>query len=226
MCVNYRTVRPAGLATWLAEALPELLYPEEVFPGYAAPVIGRSKAGHPSVRVGQFGLVPPWAKDTTIARHTYNARIESVAEKPSFRRAWRNGHRCIVPMESFYEPNWQTGKAIRHAIRRVDGAPLAVAGLWSISPLLASPNPAGLSFTMLTMNADDHALMKTFHRPEDEKRMLIFLARPQWEAWLHAPVNEALGLISQLPADQLMATPDPLPPRQRTSPKLPRGVTS
>jgi hypothetical protein len=49
---------------------------------------------------GHFGLVPHWSPDTKIARHTYNARTETVVEKPSFRDAWKRGQRCIIPADA------------------------------------------------------------------------------------------------------------------------------
>ena len=56
--------------------------------------------------IGSFGLIPHWSKDNKIARHTYNARSETVAEKPSFRDAWKRGQHCIIPVQSFFEPDW------------------------------------------------------------------------------------------------------------------------
>lgn len=83
------------------------------------------------VETGLYGLVPYWAKDLTVGRHTYNARSETVAELPSFRDAWRRRQHCIVPMEAFYEPCWETGESVRWRIANADGTPMGVAGLWS-----------------------------------------------------------------------------------------------
>ena len=49
----------------------------------------------------------------TALRVASNARSETVAEKPSFRDAWAHGRRCIIPCESIFEPNWESGKAVR-----------------------------------------------------------------------------------------------------------------
>ena len=81
--------------------------------------------------LGQFGLIPHWATDSTIARHTYNARSETVAIKPSFRDAWKHGQRCIIPAEAFYEPDWRSGKAVPTRIACADGEPMGIAGLCS-----------------------------------------------------------------------------------------------
>lgn len=71
-----------------------------------------------------YGLVPRWAKDLTIGRYTYNARTETVAEKPSFRDAWRRGQHCIVPAEAICKPDWRCGKAVPTRIAHRDGKPL------------------------------------------------------------------------------------------------------
>lgn len=65
-------------------------FPDETWPGYLAPLIRKAKDQSTHSRelaVGLFGLVPHWSKDLTIGRRTYNARSETVAEKPSFRDA-------------------------------------------------------------------------------------------------------------------------------------------
>ena len=83
---------------------PDDLGKFDVWPMYAASFIRRpleADVGDEAVPVrealsGQFGLIPHWATDSTIARHTYNARSETVATKPSFRDAWKHGQRCII----------------------------------------------------------------------------------------------------------------------------------
>lgn len=78
----------------------------------------------------RWGLVPVWEKDPSGGARLINARSESVAEKPTFREAWRKKRRCIVPADGFYE--WQSrpeGKQPYYIGPR-DDAPLAFAGLW------------------------------------------------------------------------------------------------
>ena len=62
--------------------------------------------------VGRFGLIPHWSKDDKISRHTYNARAETVMEKPSFRDAWQKAQDCIISAQAIYEADWRIGKAI------------------------------------------------------------------------------------------------------------------
>ena len=154
--------------------------------------------------VGLFGLVPHWAKDTKIGRQTYNARSETVHEKPSFRDAWRRGQHCIIPAAAFYEPDWRSGKAVATRIARADGKPMGIAGLWAH---WRSPTGEDLhSFTILTLNATDHKLMRNFHRPTDEKRMVAILPEDSYDAWLKATPLESMDFVRQYPAERLEAT--------------------
>jgi putative SOS response-associated peptidase YedK len=187
----------------------------DVWPQYAASFIRRPReadAGDEAVPerealTGQFGLIPHWASDAAIGRRTYNARSETVAAKPSFRDAWRYGQRCIIPVEAFYEPDWRSGKAVPTRISGVDGKPIGIAGLWS-----AWRSPQGKllhSFAMLTINADTHPLMKQFHKPTDEKRMVAVLPDGSYRDWLTAPLEKALAFMRPYPADQLAAVAGP-----------------
>ncbi len=152
---------------------------------------------------GLFGLIPHWATDTLIGRQTYNARSETVASKPSFREAWKNAQHCIVPMEAFFEPDWRSGKAVATRISCVRGEPLGMAGLWS-----AWKSPKGLvhSVTLLTINADGHELMCQFHKPVDEKRMVVILPPDRYDQWLKATPEQSMDFMRQYPADRLLAS--------------------
>jgi len=182
----------------------------DVWPGYAASFIRRSHetdAGDDPVPgrealAGQFGLIPHWATDTKIARHTFNARSETVASKPSFRDAWRRGQRCVIPIEAFFEPDWRSGKAVSTRIARADGQPMGIAGLWS---WWKSPKGELIhSFTMLTINADLHPLMNQFHKPTDEKRMVAVLPEHLYQEWLEVCALESPELLCPYPADDLV----------------------
>jgi putative SOS response-associated peptidase YedK len=136
-----------------------------------------------------FGLIPSWAKDTKIVRSTYNARAEIVGVKPSFRSAWQRGQLCIIPAEVLYEPCDEIGKAVRWAIRRVDGKPMGIAGLWERK--LDDTDQPSWSMTMLTINADDRPLMQRFHKPDDEKRSVVILPDDAWGDWLRTKSENA-----------------------------------
>lgn len=218
MCSNYRAPTDMDRMQRHFGAALDQPPPGETWPLYEAPVVRRADAALAAPREAvraRFGLLPHWAKDASLGRSTYNARSETAATKPSFRDAWRRGQRCIVPAEWIYEPCWETGKAVRWRIGRADGAPLAIAGLWSRwQPPGGEPM---VTFTMLTVNADGHPLMQRFHRPDDEKRMVVVLEADEVDGWLDAPAAAMAAWMRRAPAERLTAEPAPLPPRKRSA---------
>jgi putative SOS response-associated peptidase YedK len=184
----------------------------DMWPGYTGVMLRRPRAADAgdaavppleAVR-GLFGLLPHWAKDAKLARNTFNARSETAHEKPSFRDAWRRAQHCIIPAEAIYEPDWRTGKAVATRIACADGEPMGIAGLWS---WWRSPSGEDLySYTMLTINADDHALMRNMHKPEDEKRMVVILPRAAYGDWLDASAAQTREFLQPYPADKLVAS--------------------
>ncbi len=194
----------------------------DLWPGYRGAFIRRhaqADAGDEAVPprealAGLFGLVPHWSQDSRIVKHTYNARSETVAQKPSFRDAWRKAQHCIIAADAFFEPDWRSGKAVPTRISGAEGEPLGIAGLWSC---WRSPSGEFVhSYTMLTVNADAHPLMRLFHKPADEKRMLVILPPQRYGDWLQAPAADSMafmrpydGLLqctaqtTQAPADQI-----------------------
>jgi putative SOS response-associated peptidase YedK len=210
MCAHYESVaNPKRLAEAFGVALPQGVK-ADVWPSYRSIFIRRPKeaeAGDDAVPErealsGAFGMIAHWATDEKGARKTYNARTETVAEKPTFRDAWRLGRHCIIPAEAIYEPDWRSGKAVPTRICRADGRPMGIAGIWTgnskIGPDIVR------SFTMLTVNAADHPLMRNFHKPEDEKRMVVILPEAQYDEWLRAPTEESMGFMRQYPAERLV----------------------
>jgi putative SOS response-associated peptidase YedK len=190
---------------------PALMGKVDLWPGYQGLLIRRPKekdSGDDAVPdrealAGLFGLVPHWATDLKICRSTYNARAETVAIKPSFRDAWKRAQHCIIPAQAIYEPDWRSGKAIPTRIERADGRPMGIAGLWSV---WKSPQGEWIhSYTMLTINADSHPLMNQFHKPTDEKRMVVVLPETAYDDWLTATVESSGGLLLPCAADVLRA---------------------
>lgn len=95
-------------------------------------VVGRRVAEGGGRKAGlcRWGLVPPWAKDPSIGSRMINARSETLADKPSFRRAFEK-RRCVIPADGFFEWRREDGGGKTPLfIRRQDGEPLAFAGLW------------------------------------------------------------------------------------------------
>ena len=218
MCANYTPSKREAFSHHygLERAIFDL--PPETFPGYLAPILRESRdvAGQAECLPAVFGMVPHWA-DMKLCRQTYNARTESVATKPAFRNAWQRNQFCIVPAENFFEPNYESGKPVRWRIAHADQRPLSIAGIWE----WRAHGPDGLpvlSFSMLTINADGHPLMSRFHKPDEEKRMLVLLEPPQYQGWLEGALVNDPALYQPYPAEQLVAEADPLPPRASAKP--------
>jgi putative SOS response-associated peptidase YedK len=218
MCANYQPVtRSERLKQFFdAEGTGLDACPMETWPGYLAPFV-RARQGRAAVHSGRslglglYGLIPHWAKGVLQGRHTYNARTETADQLSSFKYAWQTGQRCIVPVESYYDPCWESGKAVRWRVCRRDQSPMGVAGLWNA--WRAPDGKEVLSFTMLTVNADGHGVMGRMHRPEDEKRMIAILAPDEYDQWLHAKPSQMKTLLRCWPAEELDAVPAPLPLR-------------
>jgi putative SOS response-associated peptidase YedK len=216
MCTNFR---PPGsrivrdMRGFEGVRMPADDWPEETYPGYVAPIVTRDSANAGQVcSLGRFGLVPRWSRDAQhaaeLSRRTTNARSETVAEKPSFRTPWRERQYALVPMLNYYEPCWETGRALRWRIAPASGEPFAVAGLherWTDR----HSGETVQSFTLLTVNADGHPLMGRMHRPGDEKRMLVIVPPAQYAEWLHATPERALQLLQHPPDTPLAGEPAP-----------------
>jgi putative SOS response-associated peptidase YedK len=213
MCAHYESVDDKDLLKkHFGVSLPSELARRDVWPGYMSTFIRRPEnadVGDDAVPdreavLGSFGLIPHWAKDNKIARQTYNARTETVAEKPSFRDAWKRGQHCIIPVQSFFEPDWRSGKAQPTRIALAHDSPMGVAGIWA---QWRSPRGEVVhSFTLLTINADEHALMLNFHKPQDEKRMIVILPPTSFDDWLKANASESANFMQAWPAEGLKAS--------------------
>ena len=133
----------------------------------------------------RWGLVPSWAKDISIGSRMINARAESVAEKPAFRRAFA-ARRCLIPANGFYEWRSESGGKQPYYITRKDGLPMAFAGLWE--SWRASESAEHIeSCTILTTEACE-ATRPIHHR------MPVILEPTAFETWL-APTLGAPGLL-------------------------------
>ncbi|HEY9096389.1 MAG TPA: SOS response-associated peptidase family protein [Hydrogenophaga sp.] len=159
--------------------------------------------------VGQLGLVPKWVKSASDAKlrstKLVNARQETVTTSTAFRGAWLAGQRCIVPMQAFQEEDLRSGKPVPTRVARVDGRAMGVAGLWECWED-AQGNPV-LSFCLLTVNANSHALIRRYQQPGAEKRMLAVLNEGSFDAWLQARPDKAKAFLRPYPAERLTANP-------------------
>ena len=139
------------------------------------------------LRVVRWGLVPSWAKDPSIGNRMINARMETVAEKPAFKRAFAK-RRCLLPADGYYEwyPTEEKTKAGKPRkqpffIRPKDGSSLAMAGLYEIwrDPTRAEDDPDRFRWTctVITTAAEDE--LGKIH-----DRMPLMVERDRWAQWL------------------------------------------
>lgn len=221
MCTSYESNNPKeDFDAFSIFPAPDFDYKAEIFKDYVAPIFRRVETGFETAPA-TFGMVPRKRIPPHVKQFdTMNARAESVGEKRSFSGAWSRLQLCLIPCRSFFEPGYETGKPVRWRIALAGNEPTAVAGLWR-----EWDEPDGgksLSFTMLTLNADDHPLMRRFHKPGDEKRSVVMVRPNAYEDWLRCRnTDEARSFLQLYPAGEMQAEPFPLPPRT-SKPKFPK----
>ena len=195
MCVQYlTTVNIEWVKTHFDLDLPTSST-HDVFPTYPGPIVLKShNTQRSTIGMARFGLLPSWAKDEGFGRKTYNARVETVSEKPSYKNAWVKRHYALALADAFYEPCYESGKVVRTAIKQTNGEPMAIASIWDT---WTEPETGELivSFSMLTINAGNHSVMKRFHKPEDEKRTVVPLRPELFNDWLNATPESAKSLL-------------------------------
>ena len=135
-----------------------------------------------------WGLVPKWAKERAIGNRMINARSETLAEKPSFRDAFRK-RRCLVLADGWYE--WQVAPGGKQPwfVRMKDARPFAFAGLWE-----RWKDPAnGAQLESCTIVTTDAApSIKKIH-----ERMPVVLAEADWDRWLDTAFSDT-DMLSEL----------------------------
>ena len=159
------------------------------------------------LRVVRWGLVPFWAKDVKIGSRMINARAETVAEKPAFRRAFAK-RRCLLPADGYYEWQAQPGAAKQPIyISRKDGRALALAGLyelWRDPPVAKDDQDAWLwTATVITTSAPDELGM--IH-----DRMPMIIDPSKWSDWLdpaNGDVSDLRSLLAPAAVSGLLTYP-------------------
>lgn len=210
MCVNYRpSSRQELIESFGVHIDDNLTWPDEVYQDYPAPIIRTGDDGRREAIVATFGMVPKQHIPPGVKHFsTMNSRSESVGKLRSYALAWRAGQLCLCPTITIYEPNWETGSHVRWGIGMADGSPFAVAGLWRAWH--DDDGAVSHSFTQLTINADDHPLMRRFHRPGTEKRSLVIVPPEDYDAWLACRDPElARSFLRPFPAELMTARPEP-----------------
>jgi len=145
-----------------------------IAPTQPIPVIREDAQGVRHLTLLRWGLVPSWSKGPDSRFSMINARVETVAEKPAYRAALRY-RRCIIPADGFYE--WQARAAgkLPHVLRRQDGVPLALAGIWEH---WQSPDGSELESAAILVGPADEQVAGI------HDRMPVILGPGQYAAWL------------------------------------------
>lgn len=195
---------------------PSRWWSEVLFPRSTGPFIRRARDAMGYERelvVGQWGLIPWFARESRLRYQTNNARSEELSEKASYKQPWSRGQRCIIPAADFDEPNWESGKNVWWRFREADGAPWGLAGLWNVWTDKATGEQHE-SYTMLTLNADDHPLMRRMHRPDpklsgsaQDKRSVVPIDASNVDVWLAGTVQDASKLLRLAPVAAFDAGP-------------------
>lgn len=207
-----------------ADANLELRQSWNVAPTSDVPVVLERYIGGPGeerrpvrqIHVAKWGLVPGWAKDASVGARAFNARSETVLEKPTFREAVR-ARRCAVPVQGYYE--WKTGPGKTKRpfyVQRADGALTFFAGLyeWWRDPAKAPGEPGSwlLSASILTAAAPDPVHMRAAGQEpvlaelgELHDRLPIPLTRQTMAAWLDPAAANPAALVQRVVSEAYTA---------------------
>jgi putative SOS response-associated peptidase YedK len=169
------------------------------------PVITDEEPG--KMRLAKWGLIPSWLRDRASAedlrKKTFNARAETVFEKPAFRHSIRSG-RCLVPVDGFYEWREHGGKKYPYFMHLKDESPFALAGLWDrwVDP---ETGAIAKTFSIITKPADE--LMSLVHNTK--MRMPAILEKADEKTWIDASLKERdiRSLLLPRPHHGLEASP-------------------
>ncbi len=190
MCGRYDIkADPKALGGLLGLAVPDFVRDADFSPGDTGPVIAIGQDGQAKVVLMRWGLEPGWMTEKP-SRPMFNARAETVADKPMFRAAFRR-KRALVPAMAFYEWTGKPGAKTKWRFSKADGSLLIFAGLWEARD--RGDGQKQLSFTLLTTtpNADT----ADYH-----DRMPVILDGEAQKIWLDPEADPALLLELAVPA--------------------------
>lgn len=203
MCGRYALFGPQSRYRehFAAEDWPDFPDRYNIAPSLSVPVIRQSPEGKRVVDLLRWGLIPNWAKDPSIGTKLNNARGESVADKPSFRSAYKR-RRCIVPASGFYEWQQVAGKKWKQPwfIRMKGGQPMAMAGLWE-----SWRDPTDhIIRTFCVITTGPNEVMAPIH-----DRMPVMIQPTDFARWLSPEIDGSTlaSLLAPLPAELIEAYP-------------------
>ena len=183
MCGRYAFFSPAEAVKriFALDEVPELEPRYNISPTQPVPAVRAGEEGARAFAMLHWGLVPKWAKERAIGNRMINARSESLAEKPSFRDAFRK-RRCLVLADGWYE--WQVTPDGKQPwfIRMKDARPLAFAGLWE---RWKDPKDGALLESCTIVTTDASQSIRKIH-----ERMPVVLAEADRDRWLDTAFSE------------------------------------
>jgi putative SOS response-associated peptidase YedK len=169
-----------------------------ISPSQDIPIIRDTETSQEMV-MAQWGLIPAWSKEPKTKYSTINARIESVAEKPTYHTPFKH-RRCLIPADGFFEWKVVNDHKIPHHIRLRDSSIFAFAGLWD---RWKGEGQTLDSCTIIVMPAND--VMKPIH-----ERMPAIIAPAHYDLWLDSRMSdkdEIMQYLTSAPSSQLTAYP-------------------
>lgn len=160
-----------------------------VAPTDPMPLVGTSREGAIKIREARWGLVPYWAKDSKIGHKAINARVETVAEKPMFREAFKR-RRCLVPASGYFE--WKPEGAAKqpYFIHDPDNALLMFAGLWESWRPTKESEPL---YTYTIIVGPPGVVSGDIH-----DRAPVILPDSVWHDWLVGDAVEAASMLESI----------------------------
>ena len=194
MCGRYALAPPRRISKADLEYLRGIELFEPVYnvaPSMTMPIV-RMIGGQPKLTPAKWGLVPFWAKDPKIGYKLINARAETVAEKPSFKYAYK-ARRCLVPASGYFEWQQRPGGKQPYYFTSRDDSLLAFAGLWEYW----KPEGGGEGLvTYAVIVCEPNALSADIH-----DRMPVVIDPKDWQAWLTA--DDPSALLKPCPGELL-----------------------
>lgn len=156
------------------------------------------------VQLFDWGLIPSWATDHEIRKFTLNAKIETLAQKPSFKESLNN--RCLILSSGFFEWQWRDSKGKekrKYLIKPIQEELFAFAGIWSE---WRSPQTGLIQKTYSIITTEANDLMREIHNTK--KRMPVILPKENEYDWLQAiPIPEVMKFNSELEATEITSAP-------------------
>ena len=183
----------------LQHALPAGLGPRyNIAPSQQIPIIRDTDKGH-ELKLVKWGLIPHWSKEPDTKYATINARRESVAEKPSYRKAFKT-QRCLIPANGFYEWKVINGHKVPHYFSMRSGEVFAFAGMWD---RWEGDENTLESCSIIVMPANE--IIKPVHQ-----RMPAIIAPAHYDLWLDTRItekDEIMAYLNSAPSNQLQCYP-------------------